>query len=125
MKRNDIILIITILVITCVSVVFMWFYQRSTTGNAAKVVVTIDGKEYGTYPLNEDYTETFESADGSYNTLVISDGYAEITEASCRDQICVNHFHIHYAGETIVCLPNKVVLEIVGGEEDDVDGATH
>ena len=125
MKLNDIILIITILVITCVSVVFMWFHQRSATGSAAKVVVTIDGEEYGSYPLNKDYTETIELSDGSYNIFTIKDGYASVTEASCPDQICVNHFHIHYAGETIVCLPNKVVLEIVGGEEDDVDGATH
>lgn len=95
------------------------------TANSPKVVVTVDGEEYGTYPLDEELTETITLSDGTYNVLEIKDGYASISEASCRDQICVNHFHIHYSGETIVCLPNKLVVEIVGGEDDDVDAATH
>lgn len=125
MKKNDIILIISILVLTLLAVLGLNIWQRQNTNDSAMAVVTIDGQEYGSYPLNENHTETIKLADGSYNILKISDGYAEVTEASCRDQICVNHFHIHYSGETIVCLPNKVVVEIVGGEEDDVDGFTN
>jgi hypothetical protein len=125
MKKNDIILIITILVITFAGVLFMGIQQRKNTNDNAMVVISIDGEEYGRYPLNQEHTEKIELPDGSFNTLQISDGYADMIEADCRDQICVNHFHIHYSGETIVCLPNKVVVEIVGGEEDDIDGATH
>lgn len=125
MKKNDIILIISILVITLVAVLGLNIWQRQNTDDSAMAVVTIDGEEYASYPLSVNRTETIELPDGSYNVLNISDGYAEVTEASCRDQICVNHFHIHYSGETIVCLPNKVVVEIVGGEEDDVDGFTN
>jgi hypothetical protein len=125
MKKNDFILIIVVLAITAVVVVGMKIWQQNNTGSQATVVVTIDGEEYGTFPLNKDVEETIEFPDGSYNKLVISEGYASVSEASCRDQICVNHMHIHYSGETIVCLPNKLVIEIINGEESDIDGATH
>ena len=124
MKRNDYILIICILMLTAAVVVWMEISRRGVTSEDAVVVVSIDGQEYGRYPLNQDNITTIELEDASYNVLEIRDGYAEISEASCRDQICVKHFHIHYSGETIVCLPNKLIVEIVGGDEDDIDGAT-
>ncbi len=88
-------------------------------------VVTIDGQLYGKYPLSEDMELKITQDNGEYNILHIEDGYASVTEASCRDKICVNHSHIHYSGDTIVCLPNKVVVSIENGEEDDIDGATN
>lgn len=125
MKKNDFILIIIILAITGLVCCFSMITRKNATTEGAKVVVTIDGREYGVYPLNEDMSETIELKDGTSNTLVIKDGYADITQATCPDQICVNHIHIHYDGETIVCLPNKLVIEIVDGTENEVDGVTH
>lgn len=125
MKRNDVILIIVILVLTFGFVIASGYRQSRRAVDHAMAVVTVDGEEYGCYPLDEDRTERIELDNGAYNVLTIAGGEASVSEASCRDQICVHHFHIHYAGDTIVCLPNKVVVEIVGGEADDVDAATH
>lgn len=125
MKKNDLILIIIILALTAISVVGITVSRKMNKADVAYAVVTIDGNEYGRYPLDEDMVTTIELEDGSYNILEIHDGYAQISEASCRDQICVNHFPVHYSKEMIVCLPNRLVVEIVGGEENDVDGATN
>ena len=128
MKKNDIILIAVILVITLGGLASMAFRQKASTEDTADkayVLVKIDSEEYGRYPLDEDRQERIELPDGSYNVLVIEDGYVQISEASCRDQICVNHFHIHYAGDAIVCLPNRLVVTIEGGEESDIDSATN
>ncbi len=46
------------------------------------------------------------------NTIEIKDGEVDVTEASCKNRICVNHKKIEKKGESIVCLPNKVVVEI-------------
>ena len=124
MKKNDIILIAVLLAATLLTAVGMRIWQMNNTRDAAKVVVTIDGQVYGTYPLDEDRTERIELSDGSYNILTISDGYADVTEASCPDQICVKHNHIKYSKESIVCLPNKVVVTVEGGEDSEIDGAT-
>lgn len=124
MKKNDIILIAVLLAAALLTAVGMRIWQMNNTRDAAKVVVTIDGQVYGTYPLDEDRTERIELQDGSYNILTISDGYADVTEASCPDQICVKHNHIKYSKESIVCLPNKVVVTVEGGEDSEIDGTT-
>ena len=124
MKKNDIILIAVLLVVALLTAGGMRIWQMNNTKDTANVVVTIDGEVYGTYPLSEDRTERIELPDGSYNILVISDGYADVTEASCPDQICVKHNHIRYSKESIVCLPNKVVVTVEGGEDNDIDGST-
>ena len=124
MKKNDVILIAILLVVALLTAGGMRIWQMNNTKDTANVVVTIDGEVYGTYPLSEDRTERIELPDGSYNILVISDGYADVTEASCPDQICVKHNHIRYSKESIVCLPNKVVVTVEGGEENEIDGST-
>ena len=124
MKKNDVILIAVLLVVALLTAGGMRIWQMNNTKDSANVVVTIDGEVYGTYPLSEDRTERIELPDGSYNILIISDGYADVTEASCPDQICVKHNHIRYSKEAIVCLPNKVVVTVEGGEDNDIDGST-
>lgn len=93
-------------------------------GRGAKAVVTIDGNTYGEYYLSEDVSVTVDIPGGGYNSFVIKDGKADMTDADCRDHICVDHKSINLDGETIVCLPHKLVIEITDGEENSVDGAT-
>jgi hypothetical protein len=44
--------------------------------------------------------------------------------ASCKNQVCVDHGAISLKGDSIVCLPNRVVVEIKGegGEADVISG---
>lgn len=122
--RNDIILIVVILIVALAAYGGIRLYEKMNT-NDAVAVVTIDGAEYGRYPLDQDITERIELPDGSYNVLEIRDGKADITEASCPDKICVDHRAVSQKNQTIVCLPNKVVVEIENGEESDVDSTTN
>lgn len=85
--------------------------------------VTVDGREIARYPLSEDREVTVEGIGGE-NKLVISNGKADVCEADCPDKVCVDHRSISNVGETIVCLPHKVVVKIVGadgGEDSGVD----
>ena len=45
-----------------------------------------------------------------FNRLVIKDGKASVESATCPDGICASHNPIHRKGESIVCLPNRVVI---------------
>lgn len=123
-KKNDLILIGVLLVVALAAYFCMSFFQGANTKNGVAVVI-IDDVEYGRFPLVVDTEERIELPDGSYNLLVIQDGKADVTEASCPDGICVNHRAISKQGQSIVCLPNKVVVEIENGEESDLDAVTN
>jgi hypothetical protein len=117
MKKNDFILIIAV-VILCGAI---FAFSSLTKKEGSKVVLLVDNKEYATFDLNKDTTYTYKGTDGEYNTFVIKDGYVDMVDANCPDKLCVKQKDIHYNHETIVCLPHKVILEVVGGEEDEVD----
>ncbi len=51
----------------------------------------------------------------SYNLLAVSAESVSMDAADCRDQICVHHIPITGSGESIICLPHKLAVEIVGG----------
>ncbi len=125
MKKNDFILIAGIIIGALFIMAAVRIWQGFNTDETAFAIVTVDGNEYGRFPLSEDGEYEIKSADGSFNHFSISGGYVQMDEASCPDQICVKHAHIRYAKESIVCLPNKVVIEIVGGEKSDIDATTY
>ena len=122
MKKNDLVLVISILLVVGAFLIGYHRYQVMHTGENAMVTVSVAGEAYGEYSISENRTEKILLPDGNYNILVIEDGFVSVSEASCRDKICLNHAHIHYSGEEIVCLPNKVIIGIVNGEESDIDG---
>lgn len=123
MKKNDIILLAALLLFSLAGFGGVSLYSRLTT-KEPEAVVYLDGEEQGRYPLSEDATVEIRQPDGSYNILQIQDGKAEITEASCPDKVCVSHRPVNGQGESLVCLPNKAVVEIENGAESGVDGST-
>ena len=110
MKKRDIILIASILVVA----IAFFLIVELTKEEGAGVTVKVDGvkvAEYslsknGTYPLN-----------GGTNILVIENGKAYLTDANCPDKLCVHQGKISRTGETITCLPNKLTVTVFGAEE--------
>lgn len=117
MKKNDWILITAVL---AVAVLFLGIQLFRPQQKEGIVVVSTDGEEFGSWPLSEDRTVEI----GAGNRLVIEDGKADMVWADCPDKLCVNQKAIFREGESIICLPNKVVVSIVGGEESAVDAVT-
>lgn len=115
-KRNDILLIAVLLIAAAGIMMFLTL----TRTEGAKVNVKIDNEIVGTYSLNEDITLKLGDND-KYNILVIKDGKAQISEASCPDQLCVNQKEISYDSQSIICLPNKVVVEVISNTNSDTD----
>ena len=115
--RNDIIFIVALLLM--VSVFGLCFYLFRGEGD--KVIVTVDGKEFGIYSLTENVrVEIRTGAEGEeQNVLVIKDGQAYVETATCPDGICAGHRPISREGESIVCLPHKVVITVYVTEEKD------
>ena len=108
--RNDIILVAVILVIAAAGLLI----TTLTRQEGSTVVVKIDGEQTQSYSLYENKpVEIITGKNNEFsNTLVIENGKAFISQADCPDKICQEHRAISYSGETIVCLPHKIVIEI-------------
>ena len=84
----------------------------------AYVRVEQDGKMIALYPLDEDRREVFPDRDiAEGNVLVIEGGRVHMESASCPDKLCVKQGTKSQVGETIVCLPHKLVVTVISAEE--------
>lgn len=127
MKSNEYISkkgIIIILIVLALLVIFaVIFYSNRKTGNI--VVINHNGKETGLYPLTEDREIRIKDKNGKVtNVVCIKDGQVYMKKADCPDQICVKQGRKSKDGESITCLPNKVVVEVKGEDRSHMDTMT-
>lgn len=117
-SKADLILIVLLLVIGVCGLLFVNAKKKQA---GATVQVFVDRTLYGTYELSKDQTVPIQAHGAVTNTLQISDGKAKMVQADCPDQLCVHQRAVSARGETIVCLPNKVVAEVKGEQEAAFD----
>lgn len=55
-----------------------------------------------------------------HNVIVLAGKTARMESADCHDQVCVRTGTLTRAGQVAVCLPNRVILKIVG-ETSEID----
>ena len=116
--KNDVIFI-GFLAVFCIAVC-VWVYKGGAV-EGSNIKITVDGKEYGTYSLLEEQTITIGEGE-TKNIIEIKGGKAHMKEASCPDQLCVDQNEISFDKESIICLPNKVVITVTSDAHSDVDG---
>ncbi|MDE5983792.1 MAG: NusG domain II-containing protein [Eubacterium sp.] len=116
MKKADFILIA---VVVAVAGVLLFFLYGANNNSGAYVRLEIDGKVTETLPLDVDAIREIETDDNATNTLVIKDGYAKMIDANCPDGLCTNQKKISRNGESIICLPHKVVVSVVDDNSDE------
>ena len=107
----DIILVASLLLIS----LSVFLVITLTKEEGAKAIVTVNGEVVAEYSLSVDGEY---SLNGGTNTLVIKNGEAYMTYSTCPDGLCINQGRISLTNERIVCLPNRVMVQIVGAEEE-------
>lgn len=117
LTKGDKILIISVIIISFLS---LGFIKNNNAGYKEKYIsIQVNGEEYKkiifdkkiigkTIPIKTEF---------GYNLIEIGDGEVWVVEASCPDELDVKQGKISKSGEIIVCLPNKLVIEIKGTEE--------
>ena len=88
--------------------------------------ITLDGElveEIDLERVAEPYTFTVEGPGGFSNTILVQPGRIRVSQAGCPDQVCVNQGFVSDGAAPLVCLPNKLMIQIVGGGER-LDAAT-
>ena len=111
----DLLLVFALLAIA----LFAFGIKELLSEDGAYAVVEIDGVEIASYPLSKDAEYELP---GGKNILKIEDGEAYISYASCPDHLCQKMGRISRTGESVVCLPNRTSVKIVGEGEEIIGG---
>lgn len=117
-RKKEIIFILLCIGIGAVLLMISWLGSDPA---GAQVIVRVEGKQVAAFSLEQDQTYEITGADGGKNQLVIEDGTARIETADCPDELCVQMGRISRSGQSIICLPHQVVVEIQGGKEAEAD----
>ena len=127
-KKADLVLLALLLLFTGTG----WgLLLHAKDGGADTVRVTVNGSLYGEYPLDENteidvmtdrqYLPVPDASDSepavNHNLVIIRDGSVFVAEADCKNQICVHTGAISAAGQTISCLPHRLVVTILSNRE--------
>ncbi len=118
------ILLVALLLLFCLLSFLPGLAGKRKTGEEGTVRITCRGRICGEYPLWENREIRIEE-EGAYNLIRIEQGEVRVTDASCRDRICVHTRPIRYHGESIICLPNYLSVDIVSTEEGDYDAIAY
>ena len=103
MKKGDIVIICATAAAFILSIVFLIAFSKQ----GSRVVVKQDNKIVYNESININKT-----VDAGNNTIIIKDGIVYMSDATCKNQVCVKTGEISKKGESIICLPNKVIVEI-------------
>ncbi|MDD2493749.1 MAG: NusG domain II-containing protein [Tissierellia bacterium] len=123
-NKYDIGLIAVIIIVN----LFIIYYNAKNMVYSDKNEALIYSKNelVGKYVLDMNYKNEFTiTTNNGYNTIKIEEGKIWVTDTDCPDKYCQNQGKISGVGEVIVCLPNKLLIKIVGHENKDVDIIAH
>lgn len=101
-----------------------WMIWRGAgQSGALEAVVSVDGSEEFTTPLTGlNRVERTIQANGYTLKIILTDKEVWVEESDCPTQDCVHTGHISRSGQSIVCLPARVTVRLLGGSgEADVD----
>ncbi len=116
MKKWDLIIIIVLIMLSLMPIRFL--ISSNNNVDLKRVIINVNGEEYETLELKENINEIIKIEEGlGVNEICINKGQVYMNHSNCTDKVCMSQGKIRKIGESIVCLPNRVFIEIKGDEE--------
>lgn len=121
-KKMDIVIIAVLLILSFTPhLIFFKTSQKGSKNNYA--IIKVDGKIHKKIDLSK--VKKSEKVNlnlpNGKNTLLVENNSIEMKSANCNDALCVKQGNISKVGQTIICLPHKLIIEIKGDELDSKD----
>lgn len=121
-KKMDIVIIAVLILLSFTPhLIFFKTSQKSSKNNYA--IIKVDGKIHKKIDLSK--VKKSEKVNlnlpNGKNTLLIKNNSIQMKSANCNDALCVKQGNISKVGQTIICLPHKLIIEIKGDELDSKD----
>lgn len=120
-KKMDIVIIV-VLIISSFIPHFIYSSVESKNNKNLYATIKVDGEIHNTIDLPTTSEEKFiiQTENGT-NTILVNNNEVNIVYADCKDELCIKQGSISKIGKTLICLPNKLIIEIKGDEYDSSD----
>lgn len=122
LKPFDFVIVFLLILLSFLPYV-IFFSQQSVADetNDRYAVIRINGQEVDRFNLDEttDFEKTYYPAENQYNIIQVKDGSIRVREDNSPDQIAVKTSWISKNGETSICLPHRLVIEIQQKNAED------
>ncbi len=116
--KGDIALIVSLIVISLVMFVF------SFSGNEKLIAeIYVDGSKAHTIALSE-VTESY-TVNENYCQLLIENDGVSFVFSDCGDKLCIKRGKLKNQGDTMACVPEKVVVILKGDKQNKIDGVAY
>ena len=95
-------------------------YGKLGRGEGMVAVVSVNGEVLERIDLSK-VREAYDldvATDFGRNIVHVEPGAISVTHADCPDQICVMQGRLSSSGIPIICMPNRLVISIEGGDLD-------
>lgn len=122
-KKMDIVIIVFLIVISFIPNIIFARSSAFKNYNSTYISITLNGKNYDNIPLSSFKGEKVihikdKEHKDHINTILIKDNTVKMIDANCSDKVCVKQGEISKPGQSIACLPHKLIIEIKGEEKD-------
>lgn len=118
-RKGDILIVLLLMIGSFLPLGIFSYKQAQANNENLQAIVQVDGETLKVFDLVDDgETESFLYQDehGHENLIVRTGTSIQIQEANCGDQVCVRMNAIDASGETILCLPHRLLVEVVSDE---------
>lgn len=111
MKKREIIFVLCVFIAAVISYIMF----NNGKKNSDTVIIYADGKKFCEKSL---YTDCIIEVNGT-NSVEIKNGSVYMVSASCPDKLCIGQGRISDSSKKIICLPNRVIVEVT--KKSDID----
>lgn len=119
-KKADIFVIFLIIISSVLIYFFTNKLPRGNDSSSKKVVITVDGKIFKEVELKENTNLDIDvNTQYGNNEVHIENGEVHMHESDCKDKICMKMGKISLPGDSIICLPNRLMVKIVEDKPSD------
>lgn len=122
MRKGDIWLVVVVLAVVAMIIIpKYWLFDQAAASDAKVATIKVDGRTMETVFLSGKERQIQIETPHSLNILEVKDGQIRMVKADCPDKVCIHSGPISEVYETIVCLPNRLIVEISDPAQQGVD----
>lgn len=127
LKKLDIIIVAVLLVLSIMPSVYLMLFKSNN--ESSNIVIKIDGELTKSIPLkNENESNIHEfNFNSNIGYIEVKNGRVRMLEMDkevCPEGICSDTGWIENSYESIVCLPNRIIVTIEGNKDEVIDAQT-